>query len=128
MATGAEGMDQFKIIQEIANRAISGVHPGWSELMVLYYVDEEHSRFVNTYLVAQDGVIREKSARVSNDLDAWLRKLRAGLAQGGKQPFSSCRLHMCADGKFDASYGYEPVDWDALVTGGWNFPSVTSLH
>jgi hypothetical protein len=128
MVSGAEGMDQFHIIQEIASRAIAGVQPGWSELMILYFVEDGHSRFVNTYLVTQDGVTREKSARVSNDLDAWLRRLRAELAQGDKQPFTSCKLHLYADGKFDASYGYEPVDWDALVTAGWNFPSVTSLH
>lgn len=121
-------MDQFQIIQEITNRAISGAEPGWSELMILYYVEEDHSRFINTYLVARDGGIYEKSARVSHDLDVWLRKLRDELAQGGKQPFTSCKLHLCADGKFDASYGYDPVDWDGLVTAGWNFPSVTSLH
>ncbi|WP_199100408.1 immunity protein YezG family protein [Dyella sp. ASV21] len=121
-------MDQFQIIQEIASRAISGTETGWTELMILYYVEEDHSMFSNSYLVAHDGVIRERSARVSNDLDGWLRKLRAELAQGGKQPFTSCKLHLRADGKFDASYGYDPVDWDGLITAGWNFPSVTSLH
>ncbi|MDR3443803.1 immunity protein YezG family protein [Dyella sp.] len=128
MISLVEGMDQFQIIQEIANRAISGAEPGWSELVILYYVDEDRSLFSNSYLVAHDSVIREKSARVSNDLDAWLRKLRAELAQGGKQPFTSCKLHLCADGKFEASYGYDQVDWKGLLTAGWNFPAVTSLH
>ena len=58
----------------------------------------------------------------------WMRKLQDKLAESGKQPFTRCKLHLHADGKFDASYGYDPVDLDGLVTAEWNFPSVTSLH
>ncbi|WP_233840392.1 immunity protein YezG family protein [Dyella sp. 2HG41-7] len=128
MINEVERMDQFQIIQEIAIRAISGAQPDWSELIILYHVEGGRSSFVNSYLVSQDGVVREKPARVSDDLDTWLRRLRAELARGGKQPFTSCKLHLCADGKFDASYGYEPVNWGELLIPSWNFPLVTSLH
>jgi len=121
-------IDQFQIIQEIANRAISAAAPGWHELMINYYVDSDQSEFGNSYLITQDGVTREKSLPVAPDMDVWMRRLRTELAKGGQQPFTKCKLHLHADGKFDASYGYDPVDWDGLLTAGWNFPSITSLH
>ncbi|QYF93709.1 hypothetical protein KY495_00245 [Massilia sp. PAMC28688] len=121
-------IDQFQIIQEIANRAISAAEPGWRELMITYYVEGEQSEFGNSYLISQDGVTREKALPVFQDLDGWMRRLQEHLAEGGKQPFTMCKLNFLANGKYEASYGYDPVDWDDLITAGWNFPSVTSLH
>jgi hypothetical protein len=120
--------DQFQIIQEIANRAMSVAESGWSELMITYYVDGGQSEFGNSYLITKDGVTREKALPVSRDLDMWMRMLQGKLAEGGKRPFTLCKLHLHANGKFDASYGYDPVDWDGLVTSGWNFSSITSSH
>lgn len=120
-------MDQIGIIQEIVNRAVQATEPGWTELLINYHVDEEQSEFRNSYLVSRDGVLREKSLRVANDLDSWLRRVELALA--GRPPFTSCKLHVGVDGKFEASYGYEAIDWDALLhDNGWNFPAVTSLH
>ncbi|WP_426340087.1 immunity protein YezG family protein [Pseudoduganella sp. S-14] len=121
-------LDQIQIIQEIVNRVISVADPHWSELMITYYVDEEQSQFANSYLVNVEGSVREKPLRTVNDLDKWLRRLRTELARGGEKPFSSCKLHLLSDGKFSASYGYDELDWEALVKMGWNFPDVTSLH
>ena len=121
-------MDQIQIIQEIVSRAIPVDDPDWTEFIIDYHVDEEQSEFANTYLTTRDGETREKPLQVANDLDAWLRKLRAELAQAGRPPFSSCKLHVFADGRFESSYGYDPIDWDELMTRGWNFPHVTSLH
>lgn len=121
-------IDQFKIIQEIANRAISAAESGWHELMITYHVEGGQSEFGNSYLITQDGLTREKALPFSHDLDVWMRRLQDKLAEGGKQPFTMCKLHLHADGEYDASYGYDRVDWDSLVTAGWNFSSVTSLH
>ena len=97
--------------------------------MIVYHVEEGQSQFGNTYLVTIDGQTREKWLPPTNDMDDWLRKLRTELSQSGKALFTSCRLHVCADGRFDASYGYDPLDWDALTEDEeWNFPAVTSLH
>lgn len=123
-----EQLDQLSIIQEISNRAISSAEPGWSELMITYYIEESQSEFANSYLVTQEGVVREKALPVSRDLDVWMRRLRDKLAEKEKQPFTLCKLHLHADGRFETVYGYEPVNWDSLVTADWNFSSRTSLH
>lgn len=121
-------IDQFQIIQEIANRAISAAEPAWHELIITYHVEGEQSEFGNSYLITQDGLTREKALAASHDLDVWMRRLQDNLAEGGKQPFTMCKLHLHADGKYDASYRYDPVDWDDLITAGWNFAAITSLH
>jgi hypothetical protein len=118
-----EQLDQFQIIQEIASRAISAAEPGWTELMINYHVEGPQSDFGNSYLVSEDGRLKEKPLPFVDELDPWLRQLQAHLALGGKQPFTSCQLHLWADGKFDTAYGYGKVDWDGLVDAGWNFPA-----
>jgi hypothetical protein len=123
-----ESLDQVQIIQEIISRAIYTAQPGWSELIINYHVDDGQSEFANSYLITVNGEIHEKSLPVPNDLDVWMRRLRAVLTRAGAVPFTSCKLDVQTDGKFDASYGYDPVDWDELVTAGWNFPEVTKLH
>lgn len=120
--------DQLQIIQEIVSRAISKAQPGWRELIINYHVEGGQSEFANSYLITVSSAIHEKPLPVPNDLDAWMRRLRAELTRAGEAPFTSCKLHAIADGKFEASYGYDPVDWDALVTAGWNFPEITKLH
>jgi hypothetical protein len=121
---------QVQLIQEIVSRAMSTAQPNWIEFMVDYHVEEGHSSFANSYLIALGDGIHEKPLPPSDpdDLDLWMRRLRAELARAGAQPFTSCKLHVHANGKFEAKYGYEPVDWDALVLAGWNFPGVTNLH
>ena len=122
-------LDQIQIIQEIVNRAIQAADPNWSELMITYHVAGGQSEFVNTYLTYHDGEIREKDLPVARDMNVWLRKLQAELSRGGGEPFTLCKLHVCADGRFNATYGYDPVDWDKLLTDPvWNFPHATSLH
>jgi hypothetical protein len=121
-------LDQGKIIQEIFDRAISAAESEWSELMITYQVEGGRSGFGNSYLITKNGSTREKPLPVSNDFDIWLRRLRTELAKNGSQPFTSCRLHFYANGKFEATYGYGSVDWDGLATAGWNFSSTTDLH
>jgi len=121
-------LDQFQITQHIVDRVLSVIEVGWSELIINYHVEDDQSNFGNSYLISQGGVVRERPLPVANDLDEWLRKLRTHLSQGGKTPFSSCKLHLCVDGRFEATYGYDPVDWNGLILSGWNFASVTSLH
>jgi hypothetical protein len=122
-----ESPDQLQSIQEIVSRAISEAQPGWSEI-INYHVEDGQSEFANSFLIAMSSAIHEKSLPVPNDLDAWMRRLRTELTRGGEAPFTSCKLHVHADGKFEAKYVYDPADWDALVTAGWNFPEVTKLH
>jgi hypothetical protein len=121
-------MDQIEIIQNIVNSAISAAEPGWSELKITYHIGDGHSEFGNSYLIAHNGVIREKALPVSLDLDSWMRRLQGTLVELGGQAFTACKLHLHANGKFEVFYGYDAVDWDGLVTAGWNFPEVTSLH
>lgn len=123
-----ESIDQLRIIQEIVSRAISKAQPGWSEIIIDYHVEDGQSEFANSYLITVNNAIYEKPLPVHKDLDAWMRRLRTELTRAGELPFTSCKLHVHADGKLEASYGYDPIDWVALVTAGWNFPEVTKLH
>jgi hypothetical protein len=120
--------DQLQIIQKIVSRAICKAQPGWSELIINYHVQGGQSEFANSYLITVSGAIYEKPLPVPNDLDAWMRQLRAELTRAGEAPFTSCKLHVHVHGKFEVAYGYDPVDWNALVTAGWNFPEKTKLH
>lgn len=68
---------------------------------------------------------REEAALTTRtDLDYHLRNLRDNLL--GKAKFCRCRFHLKRDGYFNADYGYEKPDWDALVLQGWNFLHVES--
>ena len=114
-------MDQVGIIQEVVNRVVSSIEPGWIEMMISYYVEGGQSDCLNSYLIIENGVEKEKSIPFIGDLDFWLRKWQAEMSQGGKQRFTSCKLHLWANGKFDAQYGYEKIDWNALMLEGSNF-------
>ena len=123
-----ESLDQFQIIKEVISRATAAAQSGWSEMIIDYHVEGGQSEFANSYLITINNAIYEKPLPLHNDLDIWMRRLRTELTRVGEVPFTSCKLHVHADGIFEASYGYDPVDWDALVTYGWNFPEVSKLH
>ena len=112
---------QFQIVQEIARRALSVAEGGWTELMVVYYVEGSQSAILKTYLVDEGGVTKEQALPYADGLDSWLRKLQTHLSQSGKQPFTKCKIHLWAGGKFETTYGYEKVDWEDLITPDWNF-------
>lgn len=114
--------EDSELIQQILDCAISAVEEeGWSELVVSYWIEGEQSALMNSYLIEEDGAVREKSLVASDELDELLRELRAHLAQMGEQPFTKCRLHIAADGQYEVSYASEPIDWDALMDFDGNF-------
>jgi hypothetical protein len=43
--------------------------------------------------------------------------VRDNLAQAGRPKFTNCRIWMTAGGKYEAKYGQDEVDWDAIVPG-----------
>lgn len=112
---------QFQIVQEIAGRALSVAENGWTELMIVYYVEGNQSAILKTYLVAEGGVTQEKAFSYVDGLDLLFRQLQTHLSQSGSSPFTKCKLHLRSDGKFESTYGYEKVDWDDLITPDWNF-------
>jgi Protein of unknown function, DUF600 len=114
-------LDEVQIIQEIVILAVSLAEKDWRELIINYSVEGAQSDFANSYLIEEGGSIKEKSLSSVYSMDVWLRKLRDYLARGGKQPFTSCKLHLRADGKYNMTYGYDKIDWDALLIGDWNF-------
>jgi len=120
----ADELDQWQIAQEAVSFILENVESGWIELAVSYHVDDSQSELCGSYLINRSGTMTEKAITRFDGADAALRKLRLHLSQGGKAPFSSCQLRIKAsDGACNISYGYEPIDWVALVTdSSWNFP------
>jgi hypothetical protein len=114
-------LDQFQIIGEMLNRAMAVAPPGWRELMIDYFVEGPNSCVIQTYLIEKNGAIVEKSLDDIRDLHVWMDKLQAHLAQAGRPPFTRCKIHLKADGKYESTYGYDKVDWKALVNPDWNF-------
>lgn len=114
-------LDQFQIIQDILQEAISAAEDGWRELMINYHVEGGRSSYVNTCLIASGGEECEKSLPNIDPLDSLMRQLQVHLSKSSKQLFTHCVLHLTSDGKYEATYGYEPVDWDALLIPSWNF-------
>ena len=117
----ADDLNEFQIIQEISSRAIRGAGPDWLELIVNYYVEGNHSAEISSYLLKQDGILKEKPLGDVRDLDVWLRRLQKCLSQSGTEPFTHCKLHLHSNGKYESKYRYEKVDWDALAIPDWNF-------
>lgn len=118
-----EDQTQFALIQEIVRRAASLAESGWLEIVLDYKVDEIQSESGNTFLVRVNGIPTEKSLPYWDSLDQSMRALRAHLAQGNRAPFTTCKIHVLQSGKYDAIYGYEPVDWSPNESPDWNFPS-----
>ena len=114
-------INQFQIIQEVVTRAIKVAETGWCEMIISYCIDESQSNFCNSYLIEKDGLIKEKPLPFVNSFDSLLRKLREHLAQAERQPFTKCKLHVTSDGKYEVVYGYDAVDWNALLIPAWNF-------
>lgn len=114
-------LDQSQIIQEILLCAIAQAEDGWTEMIIDYHVDDSQSDFGNSYLIVENGEPKEKSLPCPHNLDGLMRKLRNHLAQAGRPPFTSCKMHVHSGGKFEATYGYDEVDWDSLVLMDWHF-------
>lgn len=114
-------MDEFQIIQEILSDAMRVAEDPWHEIIINYYIEEWQCSYTNSYLVERNGVVKEESLADIEELDDLMRQLRSVLQRTGKPPFTHCKIHLRASGKYDADYGYDPVDWDALLVPDWNF-------
>jgi len=89
--------------------------------MIDYFVEGPNSCVIQSYLIEKNGAIVEKSLDDIRDLHVWMDELQAHLAQAGRPPFTRCKIHLKADGKYESTYGYDKVDWKALVNPDWNF-------
>jgi hypothetical protein len=116
-----EQLDQSQFIQKIADCILPFVKPGWKELVISCHIDEEQSNYMISYLIEEGGRIVEAPVQFPGELDRIMRGLQEHLSQGGKQRFTSCRMHFEQSGKFNADYGYGVVDWNALVLQKSNF-------
>ena len=115
------GEDQFSIISEVLTSSMAGAPEGWTELAVRYYVEGDRSAQVATCLVdGPDGVV-EEALPYDPVVDTSMRRLRDHLAQAGRPPFTEAKLSLHADGQYNVDYGYEDVDWSALLQPSWNF-------
>jgi hypothetical protein len=112
---------QFDIINRILEMALDVAPPSWHELMINYYVEGGHTAMVNTVVVDKDEGVAEESLPNMYDLAELLLELRLNLAQAGRPEFTQCKIHVKADGEYEATYGYDKVDWAALVQPDWNF-------
>lgn len=122
MAAMMSDETQFDIIQGITKHALGCIESGWVELVISYAVDDCQSDLMSSYLVDVNGKKVERTLATHPEiLDKSFRDLRRHLADSSGQPFSTCRLHVWADGRFDSSYGYDEVDWSALVRVNSNF-------
>lgn len=112
---------QFALVSEVLTSASRVAPAGWTELMIRYYVEGDRSAQVVTCLAARPQGAVEEALPYDPELDPAMRRLRDHLAQAGRPPFTQARLHLRADGAYEADYGYDPVDWDALLQPRWNF-------
>lgn len=106
--------NQFSIIKEIVDEAVLGVKEGWLALVISCYIDDKQSDFFNTYLIKEEGSLVEKSLPFSDSVVPLFRRLRSLLTNPNGEEFSGCRLFLDSNGKFDASYSYDALDWDAI--------------
>ncbi|HEY9759339.1 MAG TPA: hypothetical protein V6C97_29545 [Oculatellaceae cyanobacterium] len=74
--------NEFKIIEEILEKAIAVASPGWREMILNYYVQENRSGCVNTFLIEEDGLLKKKSLP-DPDIDSDLKRLRSFLMGPG---------------------------------------------
>lgn len=117
----ADNSDQFEIIQEIFEQAAAVPDDPWREIMIKYHTEPGRCNYTNTYLVERNGEVKEESLRNLRPLYTLMGRLQKALTQSGQQVFTHCRIHFRHSGKYDIQYGYEPVDWDALLIPEWNF-------
>jgi hypothetical protein len=116
---------QFGMISRMLDVVLDEAPPDWHELMINFYVENGHTAFVNSVVVDKEGGgLMEDSLPAMFELVELMGELRQHLAQGGRPEFTQCRLHVKADGRYEASYGHDAVDWNALIEPEWNFPEV----
>lgn len=113
-------LDHTQIIQDIADRVSAVADTDWSEILIDYHIEGVQSDLALSCLTERDGATVRTSLLLKrelrlHELDACLRQLQKCLAQGRQQPFTSCKLRFSSSGKFDATYGYDPIDWSALL-------------
>ena len=114
-------LDQFQIIGEILRGSMAVAPPGWRELIIDYYVEGDDSCAVQSYLIEKNGAVVEESLDKIPQLNFWMEDLQKHLAQGGRPPFTRCKLHLRSTGQYESTYGYDKLDWDALLSPDWNF-------
>ncbi len=113
--------DQFSLISDVLTSSSRIAPSGWTELMIRYYVEGDRSAQVVTCLADRPQGPVEEALPYDPKLDPTMRRLRDHLAQAGRPPFTQAKLHLRAGGEYEADYGYDPVDWDALLQPRWNF-------
>lgn len=106
---------QFSIIENVLQKTIGAARPGWQEIIIDYFVDDEHSVTLSRCLIEENGQMKERHLETPSNFGFLMRSLRAHLAEGGKPLFNRCKIHVLPDGNYEAKYDYREVDWDALV-------------
>ena len=109
---------QKEIIQNIVNLVLAVIEPGWVEFTINYQVEGARSQEVNSYLIEEDGLMREKSMPFIPELNRVMRELRSHLSQDGEE-FTRCVIRTESTGKFNTEYSYDPVDWSESAS--WNY-------
>jgi hypothetical protein len=117
--------DQFGIIMDVLEPAMAAAPHGWRELMIRYYVDDGQSAQVATCLMDTAQGPTEIPLSPDLQIDGAMRRLRTHLSEAGRPAFTQAKLHLTADGNYEADYGYDPVDWSTLLQPSWNFTHAT---
>jgi hypothetical protein len=91
-------------------------------LRIEFHVEDYEDQLSASYLVERNGVDAEVGLLEVREFDSmkirkWLMLVRDNLAQAGRPKFTNCRIWMTAGGKYEAKYGQDEVDWDAIVPG-----------
>jgi len=116
-----ESPDRFAILDEMVKKYAAAALAGWEQIWVNYFVSDSQSSSTNTFLISIDGSLQERSLGRVKESDSLCRKLRKVLSQDGKEPFTYMKLIIQKSGRYEVTYGYEPVDWDSLLLPDWNF-------
>lgn len=110
-------MTEIDLVRAILRSVTSMVKGRWIEIMIDYHVDHSQSTLLMSYLVEHNGQVTERDIDYIDGLDGLLRSLREVLSKDGRNLFSRCKIHVFSSGKYEASYGYGPIDWDDFVPG-----------
>jgi hypothetical protein len=116
-----EEVTQWSIIENILQEFMVAVSPGWQEIVIDYFVEDDRSGIMASYLIEENGEMKEKDLRIPSNFDFTMRELQEHLGQGGKPLFTRCTIQVLADGKYEAKYDYRKIDWDALLEPDWIF-------
>lgn len=115
---------EVQAIQQVVDCVTSRIDPDWQAFAVRYHVDGGHSQSGVSFLVDRAGSPTEVGIAAPSILDDAMRQLRSAVPGPADQRFSRCDLKVTRDGRFTTHYGYDPVDWDAVMAGSWLFPEV----